>query len=155
VVSDERKQCKATTKAGHRCKRLAKAGSDFCGLPGHGDDRPSTAGAPPGNRNAVKHGFYSQIYTEEDLADIASVAAAADLSDEIALLRVFIRRVAVEGVETMQAPELLSAISRACGRLTQMLKAQRQISGEAADGFQQALAEVLDGLAEELDLGLG
>ena len=152
MVSDERKQCKATTKRGTRCKRLAKAGSDFCGLHNGSGRRP---GAPPGNQNARKHGFYSRIYTEEDLADIASVAAAADLSDEIALLRVFIRRVALEGVETMEAPELLSAISRACGRLTQMLKARRQISGEAADDFQQALAEVLDGLAEELDLSLG
>jgi hypothetical protein len=152
VVSDERKQCKATTRAGHRCKRLAKVGSDFCGL--H-DGSGAQPGAPRGNQNARKHGFYSRIYTEEDLADIASVAATADLSDEIALLRVFIRRVAVEGVETMQAPELLSAISRACGRLTQMLKAQRVISGDAADSFQQALAEVLDGLEEELGLGLG
>lgn len=148
-MGDEVRQCKAITRSGRRCRRPAKAGSDFCGLPGHGDDRPSTAGAPPGNQNARKHGFYSAAYTEADLADIASVAASPDLADEIALLRVFIRRAVLDGGAD------LAALSRACGRLTQMVKAQRVLSGGAADDFQQALAEVLIGLEEELNLGLG
>jgi hypothetical protein len=151
-VGDVRQQCEATTQRGTRCKRLAKAGSRFCGLHDGSGRKP---GAPKGNRNAKKHGLYSQIYSEQDLEDIAAIAAATDLSDEIALLRVLIRNVALEGAGTMQAPELLSAISRACGRLTQMLKAQHVLTGGAADDFQQALAEVLDGLEKELNLGLG
>lgn len=71
-----------------------------------------------------------------------------DLSGEIALLRVFIRRAVEEGSE-------LAAVSRACGRLTQMLKAQRVLVGEAADEFQRALTEVIAGITEELDLRLG
>jgi hypothetical protein len=145
-VGDVRQQCEATTKRGTRCKRLAKAGSRFCGL--H-DGRGAQPGAPKGNRNARKHGFYAGHLTTEELEDLAVVAAAAaGLEDEIGLLRVRIRRALAEGCG-------LDQVSRALGRLTQMLKAQRQISGEAADSFQQALAEVLDGLEEELDLGLG
>ena len=148
MVSDEVRQCKATTKRGKRCRRPAQAGSDYCGLPQHGGSGRSP-GAPEGNVNARVHGFYSKHLTTEELEDLAVVAAAAaGLEDEIGLLRVRIRRALAEGCD-------LDQVSRALGRLTQMLKAQRQISGEAADSFQQALAEVLDGLEEELGLGLG
>lgn len=148
MVGDEVRRCKAKTRRGTRCKRPAQAGSDFCSLPQHGGSGRSP-GAPRGNVNARKHGFYSAAYTEADLEDIAAVAASADLAAEIALLRVFMRRAVLDGGAD------LAALSRACGRLTQMVKAQRVLSGDAASDFQQALNEVLDGLAEELNLSLG
>ena len=52
-----------------------------------------------------------------------------------------------EGVE-------LDAISRALGRLTQMVKAQRVLTGEAASEFERAMNEVLTSLVEELGLSL-
>lgn len=81
---------------------------------------------------------------------MAAVAAAEGLADEIALLRVRLRR-ALKGEDAAD----LDAVGRACGRLTQMLKAQRILTGEAMDEFERAMAEVLDGLTEELGLGLG
>lgn len=147
-MSDEVRQCQANTRSGRRCRRPAKAGSDFCGLPGHGDDRPSTAGAPVGNVNARKHGFYAEFFTEEEVEALARAAASEGLADEIGLLRVRIKRALQEGVE-------LDAVGRACSRLTQMLKAQRVLTGEAASEFERAMAEVLDGLVEELGLSLG
>jgi hypothetical protein len=145
-LSDAR-QCQGITRRGEQCKRLAKAGSNFCGLPGHGDDRASTAGAPVGNANARKHGFYAILYTKAELDDVALAVAAGDLADEIALLRVRIRRAGEQGVD-------LNTISRALGRLTQMMKAQRVLTGEAADQFEEAMAEALQGLTEELGLGV-
>lgn len=139
------RQCSGTTRRGKRCRRPAKAGSDLCGL--H-DGSGKAPGAPKGNRNAVTHGFYSQFYTAEELEDLASAAVAGDLSDEIALLRVRIRRALEEGVE-------LSVISGALGRLQQLMKAQRVISGDAMSEFEQAMADVLAELTEELGLGLG
>lgn len=147
-MTDAVRQCKAKTRRGERCRRPAKAGSDFCGLPGHGNDRPSTAGAPLGNQNARRHGFYAQFYTAEELEDLATAAVAGDLSDEIGLLRIRIKRALEENVE-------LTVIERALGRLTQMMKAQRVISGDAMSEFEQAMADVLSELTEELGLGLG
>lgn len=47
-------RCQATAKhSGQRCKNIAVKGKRVCYL--HG----ARAGAPGGNRNAVKHGFYS------------------------------------------------------------------------------------------------
>jgi len=138
-------QCKAPTRKGTRCKRSAKAGSDFCGVHDGSGARP---GAPPGNQNARKHGFYAEFYTGEELEDLATAAVAGDLSDEIGLLRVRIRRALREGVE-------FDAILRGLGRLTLMLKAQRVISGDAMNEFERAMSEVLTELTEELGLGLG
>lgn len=151
-MGDEVRQCEGITRRGRRCRRPAKAGSAFCGLPGHGDVPPSAdgrrAGAPEGNVSAQTHGFYSKHLTAEEIEDLAVVAAqAAGLEDEIGLLRVRIRRALYEGIE-------LDQVSRALGRLTQMLKAQKVLSGEAADRFQAAFAEVLEGLTEELGLRL-
>lgn len=145
-MSDEVRQCEANTKRGRRCRRPAKAGSAFCGL--H-DGSGARAGAPAGNINARRHGFYSKHLTAEELADLAVVAAqAAGLEDEIGLLRVRIRRALEEGID-------LDQVGRALQRLTQMLKAQRLLTGEAADRFQETLADVLDGLTDELGLRLG
>jgi hypothetical protein len=143
-LSDGR-QCQGITRRGEQCKRRAKAGSDFCGL--H-DGTGATPGAPVGNANARKHGFYGRLYTAGELEDLATAAVAGDLSDEIALLRVRIRRAAEEGVD-------LDIIIRALGRLTQMLKAQHVLSGDALDEFSQAMQEVVASVTEELGLSLG
>lgn len=138
-------QCQGITRREKRCRRSAKAGSAFCGL--HDGSR-SGVGAPRGNVSARKHGFYSEFFTDGEVEDLARAAAAEGLADEIALLRVRLQRALSEGAE-------LDAIGRACGRLTQMLKAQRVLTGESANEFERALNEVIASLTEELGLGLG
>ena len=49
-------------------------------------------GAPEGNWNAFKHGFYSKRFRPLELSDL-DTALGDGLEDEIALLRVIIRRV--------------------------------------------------------------
>jgi hypothetical protein len=45
-------RCTATTKVGQPCRAYAARGTVHAGL--------CVAGAPKGNRNAVKHGFYAR-----------------------------------------------------------------------------------------------
>lgn len=141
----EVRQCQGITRRGRRCRRPAKAGSDTCGLQ-HG--RGSTAGAPKGNVNARKHGLYSDLIAPDELEALARFGAAEGLADEIALLRSRIYRAVKDGGAE------LDAIGRACGRLTQMLKAQRVLKGESANEFERALNEVLASVTEELGLRL-
>ena len=47
-------------------------------------------GAPPGNQNARKHGFYSKILTPEQ-KHVLDLAARLDVDGEVALLRMQIR----------------------------------------------------------------
>jgi hypothetical protein len=48
-------------------------------------------GGQPGNRNALKHGFYSKLFKPGELDDLNAVLADG-LTDEIAMLRVVVRR---------------------------------------------------------------
>jgi hypothetical protein len=49
-------------------------------------------GAQPGNTNALKHGFYSARFSPLEARDL-DVALRDGVEDEIALLRITIRRV--------------------------------------------------------------
>ena len=48
-------------------------------------------GAQPGNRNAIKHGFYSDQFKQAEKMSL-SLVQSADLTDEIQLFRVQFRR---------------------------------------------------------------
>jgi hypothetical protein len=50
------RRCGATTRTGHPCMSLAAGGMSRCRM--HGGAPGS--GAPLGNRNAIKHGHYTQ-----------------------------------------------------------------------------------------------
>jgi hypothetical protein len=49
--------------------------------------KTKTRGAPRGNRNALKHGFYSSIFKENERRVLSSIPLT-DLSGEIELIRV-------------------------------------------------------------------
>jgi hypothetical protein len=84
--------CTATTAAGHPCKNHAVKGSQLCkahgGHPLGGSALDIRHGAPVGNTNAVKHGFYRNVISEKHYARLLVYAEQFDLVDELALTRV-------------------------------------------------------------------
>lgn len=113
---------------------------------------PRKRGAPPGNLNALKHGFYSrQLKPMRKDGPIDSGAAdALNLGDEIAMLRLFIRRVIHMGaeVEDLEAAiALLRVLCLATTTLTRLLKTQ-QLFGQ--DDFGLAIQQAIDELAPVL-----
>lgn len=105
-------------------------------------------GGQPGNTNALRHGFYSRRFRNQEIADLEAMAAQG-LQDEIDMLRVAARRVMelADGVDTLEdAIAVLSTLSVAASRLAQLLKAQRALGaegGEVAETLSQALKDVL------------
>lgn len=106
-------------------------------------------GGQPGNKNALKHGFYSGKYKAIEDSELKTVLSQG-LEDEISLLRVVMRRV-FEYADETEKPEAerwistLSALGVAATRLAGLLKAQKIIGGdgdEIARTLAQALAEV-------------
>jgi hypothetical protein len=88
-------------------------------------------GAPPGNLNALKHGFYSRQFRQLETADL-DVMLETGLESEINLIRVIARRVFdMAGViETLEEGySLLSALSDAALRLASILRTQSILSG--------------------------
>lgn len=98
-------------------------------------------------------GFYSKMFTDEELLDVGRLAAAGDVSldEEIAMLRVAMRRVLEAPIDPARTLQLLS---RATGQLATLMRAKRALSGDAADGLAGAFAKALDELSTELGIEL-
>ena len=80
--------CHAHNRRGDRCKRLAAADKAVC----HYHGGAAGSGAPVGNQNARKHGFYSRTVPAElaGRIDDALANTTTSVENEIALLRALI-----------------------------------------------------------------
>ena len=71
-------------------------------------------GAPLGNQNARKHGFYSRTLTDQEKLDLASAPLVKGLDDEIALLLVKLKSVVEHDPENIR---LISEVATTMARL--------------------------------------
>ena len=148
-----KRKCSAITNAGRPCRAWAMRDSDPPLCPAHAGANQG-AGAPAGNQNARKHGFYSQHFTRQELADLVTLAGDPSLDDEIALARVALRRLFnFLNDEDDLTPREMGAIGplifTGTRAVAELLRHQRAISGEAADGISGAIAQALDELSTE------
>ena len=99
-----------------------------------------------GGGDGVEGGsFYSAVSDERDLG-LQVAAALRGVDDEIAVLRMLIRKVAREGdVETTR---------RAIDTLCRALKVQYALDGRPAEGLASSIARVLDELGNEMGMSL-
>jgi hypothetical protein len=97
--------------------------------------------------------FYSGTFSEDELLDVARLAASGDVSldEEIGMLRVCMRRVLEAEIDPAKTLQLLSG---AAGQLARLMRAKRALSGEAADALAGAFAKALDELSTELGIDL-
>jgi hypothetical protein len=108
---------------------------------------PNPRGAPKGNLNALKHGFYSRLFRPGEIGDL-SPDHGTSLEHEITLLRVMIRRTMelAEGINDLRdATRVLDALGAAAGRLSTLIRVQRSLNqGQAglADEISIAIQQV-------------
>ena len=72
-------RCGAKTRSGSTCRSPAMHGKKRCRM--HGGTKGS--GAPKGNQNALKHGYYSKHAIEERCAIRDLIKGATDFLDEL------------------------------------------------------------------------
>lgn len=89
--NDHKVHCASKTESGEACRAWAIHGSDPPVCATHA--KLTGGGAPKGNQNALKHGFYARSLTDQESADLVSLMASAELDDELAMTRVLIRRI--------------------------------------------------------------
>ena len=104
-------------------------------------------GAPKGNQNARKHGFYSKVLDEAGQLDFELATGVNGIDDEIALLRVKIKSL------LERDPENIKLIMQATNTLAGLVKTSYNISKEDKKGLKEAIANVLRDVA--LPLGIG
>jgi len=119
-----------------------------------GFDVKSTRGGQPGNENAIKSGFYSRSFTDEELLEIGKLAVAdLTVDEEIGMLRVVILRVLRSKLGPEKTVEL---VGRATGQLRRLLETRNRLqsAGESESAIESAMARALDEMSEELGVEL-
>lgn len=105
-------------------------------------------GAPVGNRNAVKHGFYSRILTGTEKLDMKEAEGIEGLDDEIAILRVKLRSL------FEHQPDRIDLQIKAINIIARLVKTRHSITPEDKRNLKNAIGNVLREVAIPLGLKL-
>ena len=103
-------------------------------------------GAPRGNQNARKHGFYSRVLDDDEQLDLKLAVCVDGLDEEIALLRTKIKAV------LRHDPDNFKLIMQAMAALARLVRTRCNISQRDKQGLKEAIANVLRDVA--LPLGI-
>lgn len=103
-------------------------------------------GAPKGNRNALKHGFYSKALDRADRGLIVEVSGCQGLDQEIDILRIKIHRL------LERDPDNLELQATALTTLARLVKTRYETSAEQRNSLKEAALNVLTDAAVNLGL---
>ncbi len=106
-------------------------------------------GAPAGNQNARKHGFYSKVLDEAERLDFELATGVEGIDDEIALLRVKIKSL------LERDPENVKLIMQATNTLERLIRTRYNIGKEDKQGLKEAISTVLRDVALPLGISIG
>ncbi len=98
-------------------------------------------GAPKGNQNARKHGFYSHALSEAEQVKLEQARGIEGIDEEIALLRVKLREV----IE--KEPDRLDLHMEAANTIARLVRTRYNISKEQKKSLKEAIAKVLTEVA--------
>jgi uncharacterized protein YjcR len=105
-------------------------------------------GAPKGNQNARKHGFYSRALTEAEQLEMEEAALVDGIDDEITLLRVRLRGL------LEQQPDRIDLHLEAANTIARLIRTRYQISREQKKSLRDAIHKVLTDVAVPLGIGI-
>jgi hypothetical protein len=94
-------------------------------------------GAQKGNANAWKHGFYAKVLNAAEKRDITIAQGINGIDDEVALLRVKIKKVIEND------PENVRLLLEATRTLASLLKDRYNINKGQQSGFRAGLEKVI------------
>jgi len=92
----------------------------------------------------MTHGLYSDVLNEDERQDLEVAAQIAGLDQEIALLRVKLKRAA------KRQPNNLAVILKALDTLAKALVARHRITGDASKSLDDAMSRVITEITNEL-----
>jgi hypothetical protein len=115
------------------------------------EDKPrAKKGGQKGNRNAIKHGFYSKIFDEAERPDFTFAVGIEGIDEEIALLRMEIKK-AISGGDTRN----LILLVKAAGALEKLIRTRYQINAAQRKGLKEAIGNVVKDVLVPLGVNIG
>jgi len=116
--------------------------------------KPKKRGAPIGNHNAVKHGFYSRLYTQAEVTDLSDMEIL-ELDNEIELVRTLMRRVlasARDNTSHVENIETLRAICLGNFTLTRLIRTHFLKPKDKIHPIHEAIQKIIEELDAETAL---
>jgi hypothetical protein len=141
-------KCTELTASGTPCKAWAVHGSDPPRCAAHGGGK-APVGAPPGNRNAQTHGFYSR----PDVPPTSIDDIFTGLAEKQAQLDRYITA-QLPDLDAEVVIKLLGLYAQNASRLSRILRDRAAITGETADELDDAISEALRLAGDELGVDL-
>jgi len=103
-------------------------------------------GAPKGNQNARKHGFYSHALSEAEKLKLEQARGMEGVDEEIAILRVKL------GELMEKEPDRLDLHLEAANTIARLVRTRYNITKEQKKSLKEAIATVLTEIAVPLGL---
>jgi hypothetical protein len=103
-------------------------------------------GAPQGNQNARKHGFYSQVLDEAEMLQLDEAREVEGIDEEIAILRVKLLNL------IGQHPDRIDLQMAAANTITRMVRTKFHISANQKKSLKEAITRVLTEIAVPLGI---
>jgi hypothetical protein len=107
-------------------------------------------GGQKGNRNAIKHGFYTRIFDEAERPDFTFAVGIEGIDEEIALLRMEIKK-AIAGGDARN----LILLVKAAGALERLIRTRYQINAAQRKGLKEAIGNVIKDVLVPLGVNIG
>ena len=106
-------------------------------------------GAPEGNQNARKHGYYSQTLSPEEQEDFELATAVQGIDEEIALLRVKIKSLVIHH------PDNVRLITQAVNALERLIRTKYSPKKEDKQSLTEAVGRVLKDIVLPMGISIG
>ncbi|MBE9501749.1 MAG: hypothetical protein IMY87_04905 [Chloroflexi bacterium] len=106
-------------------------------------------GAPKGNQNARKHGFYSRALSEAEKVELEEASLVEGIDQEIAFLRLKLKELAEHD------PDRIDLHLEAANTIARLVRTRYQISKEQKKSLKEAIHKVLADVAVPLGIGIG
>ena len=103
-------------------------------------------GAPKGNQNAKKHGFYSQALDKAELLELEEARGMDGLDEEIAILRTKLKNL----IESQ--PQNIELALEAANTIARLVRTRYNITREQKKSLKEAIAKVLTEIAVPLGI---
>jgi len=106
-------------------------------------------GAPKGNQNARKHGFYTRALTEAEKVELEEASLVEGIDQEIAFLRMKLKELAEH------EPERIDLHLEAANTIARLVRTRYQISKDQKKSLKEAIQKVLCDVVLPLGIGIG
>lgn len=101
-------------------------------------------GAPKGNQNARKHGFYSRALNKAESLQLEEACGIEGLDEEIAVLRIKLRELLED------SPDNIKLALEAANTIARLVRTRYNISKEQKKSLKDAVTSVLTEIAVPL-----